>query len=279
MQGKTLERVILCFETPHGSPRLSYELAYVGFSRVKKLEHVYALPVSATFKKRALGELRPAINAVKWHMDVDGSGFHVKRKNAVVNEEQAVEGKERYYAKGQEQKLLSSRNVREGNKAASSRKVREESKATLKTFGKRKSLSVSDVLENRKSTRQRRVPEPRAFERITHWQFDENDFVIESQVKQCVGSTDGVTKQHMMELVDHSPRGMETEAYVDSDVIGAYIRLLRSLNTRGVEFLSSYALTYASPSCDASEREVHLLPLLTHVNAESVERVYFPLCI
>ena len=166
--------------------------------------------MSARFKRRALGELRPAINAVKWHMNVDSSGFHTKRRQTAVNEDQAGEGEEMYYVKAQKQTPLSSCRVQEGSRSAFNAKVR-----------KRKFLIVSHAQGKRRSIGQKSAPELQALERATHWQFDENDYVIESHVKQCVNYTDGVAKQYMMGLVNHSPEESETEAYIDSDVIDA----------------------------------------------------------
>ncbi len=74
-QGGTFKYIIALLEHTPGRPALSFENLYVMFTRVKEANHFRCLPLSSTFNKQKLLQMRPRILATKWRMDINKSGY------------------------------------------------------------------------------------------------------------------------------------------------------------------------------------------------------------
>jgi len=60
---------------PSSKFHLTFELVYVMYSRTEADLGFRCVPLSVLFKRSALRNLRPRINAVKYRMDIDQQGF------------------------------------------------------------------------------------------------------------------------------------------------------------------------------------------------------------
>jgi hypothetical protein len=83
-QGATLDYVIALLEHSPRSPKITFEMLYVMFSRVRSAAHFRCMPLSKGFRKLCLARLRPNVMAVKWRMDIDENGYwHTQKIDSV----------------------------------------------------------------------------------------------------------------------------------------------------------------------------------------------------
>jgi hypothetical protein len=73
-QGSTLDRVILHLEGSRNARQWKFEHLYVAISRVRSIEKIRCLPLSALFNRNKLLLLRPNLFTTKWRMSIDDQG-------------------------------------------------------------------------------------------------------------------------------------------------------------------------------------------------------------